>query len=182
MLHFQYTEYLLSFAAIPVMVLLYFLLVRWKRNAAKKIGDPLLVQQLTKGFSSKKFTLKLIVFIIGFALCGFALAGLVQPDGTQKVNRKGIDVMIALDVSKSMLAQDIKPSRLERAKQVISKIIEFCNNRIALIIGFITVSFRIHDGRPLWRPDSNGVYHYPLFSQFPGNLYCVIIMVFAIAY
>src|SRR5665647_2078939 len=124
MIHFQYTPYLLSLAAIPVMILLYILLVRWKKKAIKKIGDPLLVKQLTKGFSSKKFNLKLIVFIIGFILCGFAVAGLVKPDGSQKINRKGIDIMIALDVSKSMLAQDIQPSRLERAKQVISKIID----------------------------------------------------------
>ncbi|HEX7458567.1 MAG TPA: hypothetical protein VF301_09045, partial [Ginsengibacter sp.] len=106
MIHFQYTQYLLSLTAIPVMILLYILLVRWKKKAIKKIGDPLLVKQLTKGFSSKKFNLKLIVFIIGFILCGFAVAGLVEPDGTQKINRKGIDIMIALDVSKSMLAQD----------------------------------------------------------------------------
>ena len=135
MLHFQYTEYLICLAAIPVMILFYFLLVRWKRKAAKKIGDPLLVQQLTKGFSSTKFTGKLMVFIIGFALCGFALAGLVKPDGTQKINRKGIDIMIALDVSKSMLAQDIKPNRLERAKQVISKIIDnLPDDKIGLVI------------------------------------------------
>src|SRR5665647_453328 len=135
MLHFQYTEYLFSLAAIPVMGLLYYLLLRWKKNAAKKIGDPLLVKQLTKSFSSKKFNGKLIIFIIGFALCGFALAGLVKPDGSQKINRKGIDIMIALDVSKSMLAQDIQPSRLERAKQVISKIIDNApDDRIGLVI------------------------------------------------
>jgi tetratricopeptide (TPR) repeat protein len=135
MIHFQYTPYLLSLAAIPVMILLYILLVRWKKKAAKKIGDPLLVKQLTKGFSSKKFNLKLIVFIIGFILCGFAVAGLVEPDGTQKINRKGIDIMIALDVSKSMLAQDVQPSRLERAKQVVSKIIDNApEDKIGLVI------------------------------------------------
>ena len=135
MIHFQYTPYLLSLAAIPVMILLYILLVRWKKKAAKKIGDPLLVKQLTKGFSSKKFNLKLVVFIIGFILCGFAVAGLVEPDGTQKINRKGIDIMIALDVSKSMLAQDIQPSRLERAKQVVSKIIDNApEDKIGLVI------------------------------------------------
>ena len=135
MLHFQYTEYLLSLAAIPVMLLLYFLLVRWKRKAAKKIGDPSLVRQLTKGFSSKKFNGKLILFLTGFALCALGVAGLVKPDGTQKVNLKGIDVMIALDVSKSMLAQDIKPSRLERAKQVITKIIDnLPDDKIGIVI------------------------------------------------
>ena len=135
MLHFQYTEYLLSLAAIPVMLLLYFLLVRWKRKAAKKIGDPSLVRQLTKGFSSAKFSLKLILFLTGFALCALGVAGLVRPDGTRKVNLKGIDVMIALDVSKSMLAQDIKPSRLERAKQVITKIIDnLPDDKIGIVV------------------------------------------------
>lgn len=115
--------------------MLYFLLVRWKRNAAKKIGDTSLVRQLTKGFSSKKFTLKLILFLTGFALCAVGVAGLVKPDGTQKVNLKGIDVMIALDVSKSMLAQDIKPSRLERAKQLITKIIDnLPDDKIGIVI------------------------------------------------
>ena len=95
----------------------------------------MLVKQLTKGFSARKFKLKLIVFIIGFALCGFAVAGLVEPDGSQKINRKGIDIMIALDVSKSMLAQDIQPSRLERAKQVISKIIDNApEDKIGLVV------------------------------------------------
>lgn len=135
MLHFQYTEYLLSLAGIPVIVLLYFLLIRWKRKAAKKIGDPLLVRQLTKGFSSGKFNGKLVLFLTGFTLCAFGIAGLVKPDGTQKVNLKGIDVMIALDVSKSMLAQDIKPSRLERAKQVITKIIDnLPDDKIGIVI------------------------------------------------
>ncbi|MGH2649494.1 MAG: VWA domain-containing protein, partial [Ginsengibacter sp.] len=135
MIHFQYTEYLLSLTALPVMILLYILLVRWKKKAAKKIGDPGLVEQLTKSFSSKKFKIKFIALILGFILCGFAVAGLVEPDGTQKINRKGIDIMIALDVSKSMLAQDIQPSRLERAKQVVSKIIDNApEDKIGLVV------------------------------------------------
>ena len=135
MIHFQYAEYFISLAAIPVIILFYLLLIKWKKNTAKKIGDPLLIDQLTKKFSSTKFNLKFIVFVIAFAFCGAALAGLVKPDGTQKINRKGTDIMIALDVSKSMLAQDIKPSRLERAKQVISKIIDNSpDNKIGLVI------------------------------------------------
>lgn len=135
MLHFQYTEYFLSLAAIPVIILLYVLLIRWKKNAAKKIGDPRLVKQLTKNFSRAKFAVKLVLFIIGFALCGVALASLVVPDGSHRITRKGIDVMIALDVSKSMLAQDIQPSRLERAKQVVSKIIDnLPDDKVGLVI------------------------------------------------
>jgi len=111
------------------------LLIRWKKNAAKKIGDPRLVKQLTKNFSRAKFAVKLVLFIIGFALCGVALASLVVPDGSHRITRKGIDVMIALDVSKSMLAQDIQPSRLERAKQVVSKIIDnLPDDKVGLVI------------------------------------------------
>src|SRR5688572_144291 len=124
MFRFQHIEFLYVLAAIPLMVLFYFLLVRWKKKAMKKIGDPPLVKQLIQGFSSKLFALKFILIVLGFALCGFAVADLVKPEGTQKINRKGIDVMIALDVSNSMLAEDIKPNRLERAKQLVSKIID----------------------------------------------------------
>ncbi len=135
MLHFQYIEYLLALAVLPVILLFYFLLIRWKKIAGKKIGDPSLVRQLTKGFSSNKFKLKFILFLAGVAICALAVAGLVEPDGTQKVNRRGIDLMIALDVSKSMLAQDIKPSRLERAKQVVTKIIDNSpDDKIGLVI------------------------------------------------
>jgi tetratricopeptide (TPR) repeat protein len=135
MIHFQYIEYLIALAALPVMALFYFMLIKWKKNTAKKIGDPDLVKELTAQYSPKKFLTKFILFSIAFALCVFAVAGLAQPDGTQKINRKGTDIMIALDVSKSMLAEDIKPSRLERAKQVISRIIENSpDDRIGLVI------------------------------------------------
>ncbi|MEO6221000.1 MAG: VWA domain-containing protein [Ginsengibacter sp.] len=109
--------------------------MRWKNKAAKKIGDPLLVKQLTVNFSSKKFILKFILFSAAFALCAIAVAGLVIADDTQKVNRKGIDIIFALDVSKSMLAQDIKPNRLERAKQVVTHIINSSpDDRIGIVV------------------------------------------------
>jgi len=135
MLHFQYIEYFIALAAVPLMIFFYFQLLKWKKKTAKKIGDPWLVKELTSQYSSKNFLTKFILFISGFALCAFAVAGLVTPDGTQKINRKGTDLVIALDVSKSMLANDIQPSRLIRAKQLISKIIDnFPDDRIGLVI------------------------------------------------
>ena len=135
MLHFQYIEYLIALAAVPLMIFLYFYLIKWKKKTEKKIGDPSLVKELTAQYSPKKFSTKFILFVIAFALCAFAVAGLVTPDGTQKINRKGTDIMIALDVSKSMLANDIQPSRLERAKQVISKIIDNSpDDKIGLVV------------------------------------------------
>lgn len=135
MLHFQYIQYFIALAAVPLLILLYSELVKWKRKTAKKIGDPALVKELTADYSPKRFLSKFILFVIAFVFCVFAVAGLVTPDGNQKISRKGTDLIIALDVSKSMLAQDIKPSRLERAKQVVSKIIENSpDDRIGLVI------------------------------------------------
>jgi Ca-activated chloride channel family protein len=135
MFHFQHIEYLFALAAIPIMLLLFFLLIKWKKKAVKKIGEPYLVKQLMRGFSPRLFNLKFFLIIIGFALCALAVAGLVKPEGSKKINSTGIDVIIALDVSNSMLADDIKPNRLERAKQAVSKIIDKLNdNRIGIVI------------------------------------------------
>lgn len=135
MFRFQHIEFLIALAAVPLMIFLYFVLLKWKANAAKKIGDPSLVKQLIKGFSSKLFLIKFILIVAAFSLCAVAVADLVTPDGSQKINRKGIDVMIALDVSKSMLADDIKPNRLERAKQVIAKVIDkLSDDKVGIVV------------------------------------------------
>lgn len=135
MFRFQHIEFLYALAAIPFMVLFYLLLIRWKKKAMAKIGDPPLVKQLIQGFSSKLFAVKFILIILAFSLCAFAVADIVKPIGIQKITRKGIDVMIALDVSKSMLAEDIKPNRLERAKQLISKIIDkLSDDKVGIVV------------------------------------------------
>lgn len=135
MLEFQHIEYLIVLAAVPALLILFFLLLRWKKKTSDKIGDTHLVKQLSGNFSPNKFNLKFIFVVIAFICCGLALAGLVEPDGKSNVKRTGIDVVIALDVSNSMLADDIKPTRLDRAKQIIGKLIDrLQNNRIGLII------------------------------------------------
>ena len=121
---FQYLYYLIALAAIPLLLVLYFFVLAWKKRTIKKIGDESLVREMIKNYDPKKFTLKFLLLLAAFSLGAFALANLRLPTGVEQVNRNGIDVMIAIDVSKSMLAQDIKPNRLERAKQTLSKLIE----------------------------------------------------------
>lgn len=106
------------------MIVLYQFLLKWKKNTIKKIGDQVLVNQLIRDYSPAKFGLKFLLFSLAFAIVVIALANPRSPKGSSSVKRNGIDVMIALDVSKSMLAEDIKPSRLERAKQVLAKLID----------------------------------------------------------
>ena len=117
------------------MVVLYFQVIRWKKKTIKKIGDPALVNQLIRDYSSSKFAFKFILFTVAFTAVVIALANPRLPMGSTNVKRSGIDVMLALDVSKSMLAQDIKPDRLERAKQILSKLIDkMPDDRIGIVV------------------------------------------------
>ncbi len=99
------------------------------------IGDPLLVKELLKNYSASKFRVKFLLSIVGLTAVIFALANLQRKGKMDNLNRKGVDVMIVMDVSKSMLAEDIKPNRLERAKQLVNKIIDQQeNNRVGLVL------------------------------------------------
>lgn len=132
---FQYIQYFFILLAIPFFIALYFYVLNWKKKTIKKIGDERLVKELIKNYSPQKFALKFTLIVAAFLFCVMALANLRSASGTQKVNRNGIDVMIALDVSKSMLAQDVQPNRLERAKQVLNKLIDkLSNDRIGIVV------------------------------------------------
>ncbi|HXL57439.1 MAG TPA: VWA domain-containing protein [Chitinophagaceae bacterium] len=132
---FQYPELLSLFTALAIFILLFLLLLKWKKRTIKKIGDKKLVQQLIKNFSSRLFTAKFFLFSFAFALGVVAVANLRKPGSADNIPRKGIDVVIALDVSRSMLATDQPPSRLERAKQMILKLMDqMPNDRIALVL------------------------------------------------
>jgi Ca-activated chloride channel family protein len=117
------------------MAALFFFVLNWKKRTIKKIGDPGLVADLIKNHAPQKFALKFVLILAAFMLGVLALANLRSPKGVEQVNRNGIDVMIALDVSKSMLAQDIKPNRLERAKQALGKLIDkLSNDRVGIVV------------------------------------------------
>jgi Ca-activated chloride channel family protein len=135
MFRFQHTEFLLALAVIPVLILLYILALHWKKKTIKKIGDERLVKEMIKNYSPQRFALKFVLIIIAFTCGVLALANLRSPRGSEKVSRNGIDVMIALDVSKSMLAQDVKPTRLDRAKQLLGKLMDrLANDRIGIVV------------------------------------------------
>lgn len=134
-LQFQYKEFVWLFLAIPVLLLLFFLLLRWKRKASRRIGDEQLVRLLTSNYSSRLFTLKFILLLLAFAAGVAAVMNLRKPGGEEGGSRKGIDVVVALDVSKSMLANDFPPNRLERAKQLIGKLMNAMpDDRIGLVV------------------------------------------------
>ncbi len=135
MLRFQHIEYFIVLAAIPLLLILYFFVLSWKKRTIKKIGDANLVKEIIKNYSPQRFALKFVFVLAAFIFGVFALVNLRSPKGVEQVNRNGIDVMIAIDVSKSMLAQDVKPNRLERAKQALGKLIDKLNNdRVGIVV------------------------------------------------
>lgn len=119
---------------IPLLALLFLFNFYWKQKKQREFGDLELVKKLSPEKSRFKSTLKMIVLLLGLASL---IMGLVNPKiGTklETVKREGIDVVFAIDVSKSMLAEDVAPSRLEKTKQLVSQIInQLGSDRIGIV-------------------------------------------------
>ena len=128
------SKYLYLLLILPIVLVLYLLNFYWKRKKQREFGDLDLIKKLSPETSVFKPVLKLVIMIL--ALSGL-IFGLVNPKiGTkmETVKREGIDIVFAMDVSKSMLAEDIAPSRLEKSKQLVSQIInQLGNDRIGIV-------------------------------------------------
>lgn len=135
MLHFQHIVYFWGLLLLPLVGYLFWQLLAWKKRTAKKIGDPMLVQQLTNNYSHHHFIIKFILTLGAIAFVVFSLVNLQWKTGSSKITRKGVDLMVLLDVSNSMLAEDLQPNRLERAKQVVARMLDdLPDDRIGLIL------------------------------------------------
>jgi len=134
-IQYQHPGFILALLAVPFSALLFWYVLQWKQAVSKKIGDPRLVNELTKAHSSKKYLIKFLLLAGGFTAVVLAAVNPQRPGSMDKIERKGVDVMIALDVSNSMLAEDIKPNRLERAKQLVNRLIGALeNDRVGLVL------------------------------------------------
>ena len=117
-------KYFYLLLGVVLLMLMYGFVVFWKRRKQKQFADLALLDQLSPERSVFKPALKAVMVALGLA---FLVVALVNPKmGTQlkTVKRQGVDIVFAIDVSKSMLAEDIAPNRLEKSKQIVSKIIE----------------------------------------------------------
>lgn len=135
MISFEHIEYAWFFLLIPIVVILFLLDIVHKKKVKKEIGDPRMIDVLTKNFSSKNYRLRFVFFTIAFALCIIAVINPRLPEKGKGEKISGIDVIIALDVSNSMLSNDIKPTRLDRAKQLATLLTQKLeNNRVGLVV------------------------------------------------
>ena len=128
-------KYFYLFIGVALLLLMYGLVVLWKRRKQKQFADLNLLDRLSPERSVFKPALKTVMVALGLS---FLIIALVNPKmGTQlkTVKRQGVDIVFAIDVSKSMLAEDIAPNRLDKSKQIVSKIIEeLGSDRVGIII------------------------------------------------
>lgn len=135
LIRFEHKEFILLFAGIGILLLLFIFLLQWKKKVAKRVGDKKWVQLLTATYSQKLFIAKFLLVILALAVGIIAVMNPRRAGESNAGKREGIDIAIALDVSKSMLAEDLAPNRLERARQFISKLMnEMPDDRIALVL------------------------------------------------
>lgn len=135
MLRFAHIDILWGLLAIPVFIFMFWELSRWKRKAIKRLGDRDVVKQMMPDVSFSRPWLKFILFSLAYSFCIIGAADPQIGSKVEEVKRKGADLMILLDVSNSMLAQDLAPSRLENAKRAISQLVDNLHgDRIGLIV------------------------------------------------
>jgi len=135
MFQFQHIEYLYALAVVPLLVILFIATIYWRKKKLRKLGDARLVNDQIRGHIPGRNTFKFILLGVGLSAIIIGWANLRAGDKSEKTERKGVDVVIALDVSKSMLATDIQPDRLTRAKQLIMRMTDkMQNDRVALVI------------------------------------------------
>jgi Ca-activated chloride channel family protein len=135
MLRFAHIGVLWGLAAVPVFIILFILVTRWKKKAIASLGDQKVVMMMIPQVSFLRPWLKFVLFILAYACM---IVGIADPrigSKMEEVKQKSADLMILLDVSNSMLSQDIAPSRLENAKLAIAQLIDnLHNDRIGIIV------------------------------------------------
>ena len=134
-LRFEHPEYLYWLIVIPVLVIIYILFRLGQKRRFERFAHIEMREQLVPSYSSRRSVFKFILFLLVVASSILALANLQSGSKMEEVKREGIDLYIAVDVSNSMNAEDIVPSRLERSKQAINKLIgEMRGDRIGIIV------------------------------------------------
>ena len=135
MIIFAHSQYLFLLLIIPLFFICYIVWMHLRRRRIRKMGDENLVKELMPSYSRAKGWVKLVLFSLGFF---FLIIGMSRPQLGAKLQEhrtKGAEIMVVLDVSNSMLAQDYSPNRLERAKLAISRLTDkLQDDRIGLII------------------------------------------------
>ena len=135
MFRFEEPTYLYLLLLLPFLAAFYLYSNYRRRKAIRKFGDPVLMAQLMPDVSKYRPDVK---FWLVFAAIGLFAVLLARPQFGSKletVKRQGVEIMVCLDVSNSMLAEDVSPNRLDKAKQMLSRLTDgFTNDKVGLIV------------------------------------------------
>ena len=135
MIKYENIEFLYLLFGTPIIIACILMYKKWQKKSIEKFGDPLLVQKLIPSRSKNKIYVKNILTVVIFILFSIGLSNPQVGVKMEEVKRKGVDLIIAIDLSKSMMVEDIKPNRLEAAKHAISKLIDRLEgDRVGLIV------------------------------------------------
>ncbi len=145
---------------IPVIILFFLLLQIWKYRVQSKFADKQLLNRLSPNKSTFKSILKIGVLCLAFACLAIALVNPKIGTKLETIKREGVDIVFAIDVSKSMLAEDIAPNRLEKSKQLVTQII---NNLASDRIGIIAYAAKAFPQLPITTD-------YAAAKMFLGNM------------
>tara|TARA_R110000850_G_scaffold271031_2_gene404710 strand:- start:103110 stop:104153 length:1044 start_codon:yes stop_codon:yes gene_type:complete len=141
MYQLEETYYFYLLGLIPLVLLMFFILHVWKKRAQKRFANREALSRLSPARSTFKPVLKLVFILLALF---FIVIALVNPRiGTklEEVKREGVDIVFAIDVSKSMLSEDIAPNRLEKSKQLVSQIINSLGGDRVGIVGYAGSAF-----------------------------------------
>jgi Ca-activated chloride channel family protein len=133
-LKFQYPLFLHGLWGILVLIVFYAFISRQKEALLKRFGNLEMLKKMMPGYSKKRVVWKSALFITAYIFLIIAMADPQIGTKLEEVKREGVDIIVALDVSLSMKAEDISPNRLEKAKHEVSKLIDILQgDRIGLV-------------------------------------------------
>ena len=135
MFRFGEPIYLYLLIILPILAVLYFYSNYRRRKKLRQYGDPQLLKQLMPEVSKYRPDVKFWLMIAALAMIIFMMARPQFGAKMETVKRQGIETVVALDISNSMLAEDVTPSRLDKSKKLISRLVEtFNNDKVAMIV------------------------------------------------
>ena len=135
MFRFAHPDFLYLLFLLPALVVFYVYVIIRKKRAIKKYGNPALLAELMPEVSVKRQRLKFWLLFGAITMVIFIIAGPQFGSKLETVKRQGVEIMVCLDVSNSMLAEDVSPNRLDKAKQMLSRLTDgFQNDKVGLIV------------------------------------------------
>lgn len=135
MFRFENIDYLYGLLAIPLLIIVYVLVRRWKKRALFGFLDANLISSIIPDDSKSKPLIKMVLMCFAILFLTIGIANPQIGSKLEEIKREGVDIIIALDVSNSMKAEDLYPNRLEKAKQAISKLVDnLKDDRIGIVV------------------------------------------------